>query len=385
MNVTDETVTDALLDDHVRKLRTRLRETLAADVTPHAARYDRTGAFAGPSYQHLARAGLAGLLFPAEYGGTADGTVAYAMAVEEIAAACAATSLIYMTQTHAAYPVLLAGSAEQRAAHIPGLCSGALYGSLAVTEPDAGSDVADLRTTARRDGDGYVLDGAKTFITNGDVADVIVVFATVDRTAGRRGVTAFLVPGSSPGLSRGRPLRKMGMHGSSTVELFFAGVRLSAAARLGAEGGGWPISMRAVTKSRISAAAQGVGLGTAAYTATAGLLHGRGPVPPDVAFRLAGMRARLVAARALLYATAAAVDRHPDGDHTAGVSAVKLVATDLGVALADEACALLGPDGDREDLGVERLLRDAKVTQIYDGTNEIQRLIIARDTARRFA
>ncbi|MDG4834317.1 acyl-CoA dehydrogenase family protein [Solwaraspora sp. WMMD1047] len=382
MSHTDEVTTDAFLDGRARQLRNRLRATLAASVAPGVEHRDRTGEFAGPAYQALAREGLAGVLFPAELGGTGHGTVGYAMAVEEITAVCPATSLIYMTQTHAAYPILVAGTPAQQAAYIPDLCAGTAYGSLAVTEPDAGSDVSALRTTAKPDGDGYLIDGAKTFITNGDVADVIVLFATVDPAAGRAGVTAFLVPGDAEGLSRGRPFEKMGMHGSSTVELFLDRVRVPATARLGPEGGGWPVTMRSVTKSRISAAAQGVGIATAAYAAVAGRFRAAGPIPPELGFRLAGLRSRVLAGRALLYATAAAVDRD-ERDSVAAVSAAKLFCTDLGVQVADEACALLGADGDRADLGVERLLRDAKVTQIYDGTNEIQRLIIARDTAGR--
>ena len=379
----DEATTDRLLSDRARAVRSQVRAVVHDQVAPRAASCDTTGAFAGESYQALARAGLAGLLFPADLGGTADDALTYAAAVEEIAAACAATSLIYMTQMHAGYPILLAGTQEQQRTWIPRLCADAAYGSLAITEPDAGSDVSSIRTTAVRDGDGYLVSGAKTFITTGDIADVIILFATVDPSAGRRGVTAFVLPGTAEGLSRGQPLKKMGMHGSSTAELFLDRVRLPASARLGADGEGWRISMGSVNKSRISAAAQGVGIGRAAYQVAVRVLHERGPVPQDVAFTLAEMRARVLAARSLLYATASAVAAGTGEDLTADVSAMKLFCTDLGVDLADQACDLLGSLGDRQAMGAERLLRDAKVTQIYDGTNEIQRLIISRDVARR--
>ena len=377
---TDESVAERLLDERGRQVRDQLRRVLADRVAPHVWHHDETGEFAGQRCQAIAEAGLGGLLFPAELGGTDDSAVTYAMAVAEIAAVCPATSLIYMTQMHAAYPILLMGSPEQQRTWIPRLCSAESFGSLAITEPDAGSDVAALRTTARRDGQDYVLRGSKTFITNGDVADILIVFATVDRTAGRRGITAFLVPGDAPGLTRGRPLRKMGMHGSSTAELFLDEVRVPEAARLGGEGEGWLLSMRSVVKSRLSAAAQGVGIATRAYQLASSLSSVDGQVDQAAAFDLADMRTRLLTGRLLLYATAAAIDAGLE-NLTAQVSAMKLWCTDLGVWMADRACDLLGPRGDLAGCEVERLLRDAKVTQIYDGTNEIQRLIISRDTS----
>lgn len=385
MNRADELVPDTLLGPAELELRRRLRVVLAVEVAPRAAGLDATGEFAGPSYQALARAGLAGLLFPPQYGGTAHGTLGYAMAVAEIAAVCASTSLVYMTQMHAGYPILVAGTEAQRRAHLPGLCSGERYGSLAITEPDAGSDVAALRTIARRDGDGYVLDGAKTFITTGDRADVIVCFATVDPGAGRRGLTAFVVDGTASGLRRGRTLAKLGMHGSSTAELFLDGVRVSADAVLGGEGGGWALSMRSVVKSRISAAAQGVGLAMGAYLAGVDQLHRAERPPQRTAFALAELRAAITAGRLLLYATAAATDRADAPDLTAEVAMTKLVCTDLGVRVADAMTELLGPAGDLVAVAVERHLRDAVVTQIYDGTNNIQKLLVDRDTRRRLA
>jgi alkylation response protein AidB-like acyl-CoA dehydrogenase len=378
----DEPVTERLLDERAREVREQLRTIIDAEIAPNAAHYDETGEFAGPSYLALARAGMAGLLFPAELGGSGDNAVTYAMAVAEIAARCPATSLIYMTQMHAGYPVMLAGTEEQRRRWVPPLCRGELYGSLAITEPAAGSDMASMTTTARRDGDGYRVSGSKTFITNGDVAGLIIVFATVDRSAGRRGITAFLMPGDAPGLARGRVLAKMGMHGSSTAELFFDQVYLPESARLGAEGEGWSISMRSVVKSRLSAAAQGVGIATRAYELAARSYHGRQSADQATGSDLAELRTRLLTGRTLLYATAAAIEDGIAGID-AQVSAMKLWCTDLGVELADRACDLLGAEGDLACYEAERLLRDARVTQIYDGTNEIQRLIIARDSAHR--
>ncbi|MGY1605136.1 acyl-CoA dehydrogenase family protein [Geodermatophilus sp. SYSU D00815] len=386
----DEEVADALLDEREREVRTRTREVVAEHVAPGAAARDRDHAFAHESYQALARAGLGGLLVPEEYGGTADSTVAYAAAMEEITAGCAATSLVYMTQMHAAYPILHSGSPELARRYVPGLVDGSSYGSLGVTEPGAGSDASSLRTLAvpeaGADGaaSGYRITGSKTFITTGDRADVVICFATLDPAAGRRGITAFVVDGDAPGLTRSAPFAKMGMHGSSTAELFFDRTPVAASARLGGEGEGWAIVVSSVTKSRISAAAQGVGLARGAYAHALAALHRvHGPsLPADVGFALAEMRGRILSGRLMLLAVAREVDR--SGGATGGaIGLMKQTCTDIGWQVAVAATRVLGRFGDLAVLGAERYLRDAKVTQIYDGTNEVQRLLVARDTAGR--
>lgn len=380
-HVFDEPVADSLLEASELSLRDRVRDVVATEVQPRARMWDRDRTFAHTSYQALAAAGLGGLLFPESLGGQAATTTGYAVAVEEIASACGATSLVYVTQTHTAFPIFTAGSAELAARHVPGLCRGDLYGSLAISEPNAGSDMSRLRTTARRDGQHYVLNGSKTFITTGDRADVIVCFASMDPSAGRAGITAFAVEGHAPGVNRGRTLQKMGMHGSSTAELFFDDVRVPASSRLGDEGSGWQVLTNSVVKSRISAAAQGVGIARGAYARTLAVLHSRGKIPPSIAFVLADLRAQILQGRLLLLTTARAAD-----DHSAGVDDVammKLACTDLGWRTASTCMDLLGSEGDVADLDVERYARDVRVTQIYDGTNEIQRLLIARGTSQR--
>ena len=381
----DEPVADQLLDAREREVRDRTRAVVAEHVAPGAAARDRDHVFAQDSYRALTAAGLGGLLVPAEYGGTDDSTVAYAAAMEEVTAGCAATSLVFMTQMHAAYPVLHAGSPELARATVPGLVDGSRFGALGVTEPGAGSDASSLRTQATRTGDGgYALTGSKTFITTGDRADVIVVFATLDPAAGRRGITAFLVDGDAPGLTRSAPFAKMGMHASSTAELFLDATPVPASSRLAGEGEGWAIVVSSVTKSRISAAAQGVGLARGAYAHALAALHRlHGPaLPADVAFALAEMRGKILAGRLLLLQVAREVDR--SGAATGGaIGLMKQQCTDLGWQVAVAATKVLGRYGDLAVLGVERYLRDAKVTQIYDGTNEVQRLLVARDTAGR--
>lgn len=381
----DEPAADRLLDEREHHVRSRVRAVVAAEVAPRAAEADRTHTFAGESFQALARAGWVGLLFAEEHGGTGDSTVAYAAAMEEITAGCAATSMIFMTQTHAGYPIVLGGESALIGAHVPRLLSGDAYGSLAITEPNAGSDVSSLRTTARTDADGgYRISGAKTFITTGDRSDVIVCFASVDRSAQRGGVTAFVVDGASAGVGRGAPLAKMGLHGSTTAELFLDDVRVPASHRLGEPGSGWDIMLKAVAKSRISAAAQGVGFARGAYVHALAHLRERygARLPQATAFRLAELRGRILQARLLLLATAREVDS-ADAPPTAQVAMAKQTCTDLGFSVALASSRLLGAAGDLRDFGVERYVRDAKAAQIYDGTNEVQRLLIARDTDRR--
>ncbi|MEU3273940.1 acyl-CoA dehydrogenase family protein [Saccharomonospora sp. NPDC006951] len=379
----DESAADALLTERELRVRAEVRDVVAHEVAPRAAEADREHRFVHESYQSLASAGLAGLIFPERLGGTGDTNVAYAAAMEEITAGCAATSLVYMTQTHAAYPIMMAGSAELASRYIPGLLEGTAYGALGITEPGAGSDVASLRSLATPVADGYSLSGGKTFITTGDRADVIICFASVDRALGRKGITAFVLNGESAGLERGQPLSKMGMNGSTTAELFFDNVHIPSDHLLGEQGGGWRVVMNSVIKSRISAAAQGVGIARAAYARTLAALrrvHGS-RLPDEAAFGLATLRGQILQGRLLLFAVAREVDRSST-PNAGQIGIMKQSCTDLGWNVSREAMRILGPYGDLADLGVERCLRDSKVTQIYDGTNEVQRLLIARDTAR---
>jgi alkylation response protein AidB-like acyl-CoA dehydrogenase len=385
----DERALEALLGERERELREAVREVVRREVVPRARQVDAESEFPEQSFRALADAGLAGLLVPVEYGGAGASTLSYAIAVEEIASACGSTSTVYMTQMHCAYPIMLCGSEEQRQRFLPDLAEGRIYGAIAVTEPEVGSDAGAMKTRAERSGEEYRIDGAKTFITSGDRAGVIVVWATLDPRSPRDGITTFLVEGDRPGLATGAVLEKLGMKGSSTAELFFEDCRVPLANRLGEEREGFALTLRSVVKSRISAAAQGAGFARAAYERTAvwaheqGLLSGSRRDAQDLQFAIADLRMRATAARAMLYLTARLVDDHVGADPVAEVSAAKAFCTDTAVAVAQRAVALLGEDGDRKDLELERILRDAKVTQIYDGTNQIQRVLIARDTRLR--
>ena len=387
-NALDESSADRLLTDRELALRRRVREIVATDVAPRGADIDRSHAFAHDSYQALASAGLGGLIFPKEWGGTGDTNVAYAAAMEEIAAGCAATSLVYMTQVHAAYPIWKSGSDALAERFIPSLLDGRTYGSLAITEPDAGSDVSALRTRVTRIGTSdrptYSISGSKTFITTGDRSDVLVCFATIDPRRGRDGVTALVVEGDRAGLSRGTPFAKMGMHGSSTAEVFFTEVEVPADNLLGEEGAGWQVVMASVVKSRISAAAQGVGIARAAYGETLACLHRLhgGHIPADLSSALADMRGEVLRGRLLLFAVAREADQMDDPSR-GQIAIMKQSCTDLGWRVSVAATRILGAYGDLVEIGVERRLRDAAVTQIYDGTNDVQRMLIGRDTRSR--
>lgn len=379
----DEPAADAALTGRERHIRALTRDVVAREVAPRAARLDEEHEFAHDSVQALAAEGLCGLVFPEHLGGTGDTNVAYALAMEEVTVGCAATSLVFMTQMHGAYPILLAGNDDLQRRYIPGLLDGSRYGALGITEPDAGSDVSSMTTTATPTAEGWSLTGQKTFITTGDRADVIICFATVDRSLGRKGITAFVVEGGWDGVGHGQPFHKMGMHGSSTAELFFDQVAVPRENLLGDEGNGWAVVMSAVVKSRISAAAQGVGLARSAYARTLAALtrlHGK-RLPDEHTFALAELRGRILQGRLLLHAVARQVDADP---HVAPgqIGMMKQTCTDLGFQAAVEAVRILGPYGDLAVLGVERCLRDAKVTQIYDGTNEVQRLLIGREITR---
>lgn len=379
----DEPAADALLSDRERELRSTTRTIVANSIAPHAAETDREHTFTGTHARRLADAGLMGLVFPRQFGGTEDTNVSYAAVVEEVAAGCASTSLVFVTQMHVAYPLLLAGTEDLKERYIPGLLDGSAWGSLGITEPNAGSDVSGMRTTATPVDGGYRINGSKTFITTGDVADVIAGFATGDRNAGRDGIGAFVIDGDAEGVTRGQPFHKLGMNGSSTAEVFFDDVFVPAENVLAEPGAGWDVVMRSVIKSRISAAAQGVGIARAAYARTLHALHQRHGhrFSDEATFALATLRGQILQGRLLMLTVARQVDENPEVA-PGQIGMMKQSCTDLGWDVSLECMRILGAWGDLEDIGVERCLRDSKVTQIYDGTNEIQRLLIGRETSR---
>jgi alkylation response protein AidB-like acyl-CoA dehydrogenase len=354
-------------------------------IRPHAAKVDAESTFPAEGLKDLASEGLGVLLMPRDLGGTGASSATYADALARVSAACGSTSTVYMTQMHCAHPIHLQGSDEQVEKWIPRLCDGSAVGAIALTEPGAGSDVGTMRTFARPDGDNYVINGEKTFISNGDRADVIVLFTSTDLRRGKDGVTAFLLETAElDGFEVGAPMKKLGQKGASTVSLAFQDCVIPASARMGAEGEGYPLLLRSVVRSRISAAAQGVGFAqggfdrVVAWAAERDLLSSRTAAAQDLQFELARLRGEITAARAMLFSVCDQVDAGGE-EPVAEVSLAKLHCTTLGTRVAAACIALLGPDGDLVELGVERQLRDAKIAEIYDGTNQIQSMLVARD------
>jgi len=302
--------------------------------------------------------------------------------VEEVAYACASTAVCL--DVHASVgtePLLLLGSEEQRQRFVPDLAAGRTMAAFALTEPEAGSDAAAIRTVARRDGADYLLDGAKTFISNAGVAGLYTVLAATDRALGTRGISAFLIPSDTPGLRVGRPLHKMGLRASITAEVAFEGCRVPGANRLGAEGDGFKTAMQALDSGRIGISAQAIGLTRAAMDEVGRILtaHGRGGsrTAQGIQFALADMATATEAARLLTWEAAKLCDAGQPFTRLASMA--KLLSTDTAMAAATTALDLAGDVASPGDMvRLERFFRDAKATQLYEGTNQIQRVVIAR-------
>ena len=361
-----------------------VREVAVRHVAPRAAAADRSSELAAEVVHALAERHLLAMAVPREYGGEPRSSLEYALAMEELASACAATAvLVSVHNSLVAEPIVKWGTDEQRARYLPAMATGASLGAFALTEPSAGSDAASLRTRARRNGDEYRLDGSKVFITNGATAGLYLVFATLDPAAGARGIIAFLVPGGSPGLTVGLPEHKLGIRGSSTVQLYFDGCRVPAAQRLGGEGEGWRVAMSTLDSGRIGIAAQAVGIARAALQATVAYLSMtqlEAAPSQDVQWTLADMSVRVDAARLLVHRAASLKDAGERPMREA--AAAKLFAAETAVWIACRAVELCGADGCRGGSLVERCYRDAKITEIYEGTSEIQRLILGEQIWR---
>lgn len=362
----------------------RINSVVETVVRPSAAELDKTGAFPEAAIKAFGSADAGGIFMPRDLGGQGGTMQDYARAMTLIASACGATSTVYMTQMHCAHPIHANGTREQIERWVPALSRGEAIGGIALTEPSAGSDVATMTTTAKKVDGGYEITGGKTFISNGDRADIIVLFATVDRRLGKDGITAFLIDTKTVrGFTSGPPMKKLGQKAASTVDLTFDACFVPGSAVLGEVGAGYRILLDSVLASRISAAAQGVGFATGALEATCAEFEGRGLLSSrarewqDLQFFLSRTYAEVSAGRALLERTAGLVDAD-DPEAGIQVSVAKLYCTDLGVRVSSQCLGVLGESGDDQDLGVERCLRDAKITQIYDGTNQVQAMLIAR-------
>jgi alkylation response protein AidB-like acyl-CoA dehydrogenase len=362
-----------------------VRELARERVAPRAAEIDRSAEFPWDMVELMREHDLLRLPFDEQYGGTATGALMVLVAIEELSKVCATTGLILAVQELGSLGLKLAGTDEQKARYLPRLASGEWLIAYALTEPGSGSDSAAMRTEARREGDEYVLNGSKRFITNAGVAELYTVFAKTDPDAGHAGISAFVVEARAPGFEVGRIEPKMGIKGSTTGEIFFNDCRVPAGNLLGAEGEGFPIAMRILDRSRPGIGAQGLGLAQGAtdyaleYARTRETMGKPIAEHQLIAATLADMETKCEAARGLLYRCGQLIDEGAEGPELTKISAMaKLFCTDVAMEVTTDAVQILGGYGYISEYPVERMMRDAKITQIYEGTNQIQRLVIAR-------
>jgi alkylation response protein AidB-like acyl-CoA dehydrogenase len=381
-------VTYLLTADH-DELRAVVRELADERIAPRAAEIDAKSEFPWDLKELLAQQDLLGTWCEERFGGTELDGIGQAIVIEEVARADATTSLIPIVQKLGSLPIVLAGSDEQKERWFPKLASGEWLIAFALTEAAAGSDVAANRMRAVRDGDEYRLTGSKRFITHGSVANVLTVFGLTDPDAGgRKGMSAFIVETDTPGFAAPRLEHKMGIRGSPTAELTFDDVRVPVANRLGAEGDGFKIAMNTLDVSRLGIAAQAIGIAQGAidaavrYGAERQQFGKRVIDHQAIAFMLADMASRTEAARQLTYAAAARVDAKAS-DYAYWSSAAKLIAGDTAMQVTTDAVQVMGGYGYISEYPVERMMRDAKITQLYEGTQQVQRLIVSRELLKR--
>jgi alkylation response protein AidB-like acyl-CoA dehydrogenase len=372
------------LSDEQRMLRDLARKVARERIAPHAARYDELEAYPEDSMRAILESGLFAIWVPEAYGGTDMGALALALVTEEIAYACAATATQYLDQPLGGLPILLAGTEAQKQKYLPGLATGEILAAYSLSEPGAGSDAAGLRTTAVRRGDHYVLNGSKQWCTNGDHADVVTVFATVDPARRAKGVTAFLVDKGAPGFEVGKKERKLGIRASPTVALHFTDCAIPVAQRLGAEGEGFKLAMATLDITRPATGSMAVGIAQAALDAAVGYAKERRQFGQPIAafqgiqFMLADMAMQTHAARLMVHHAARQLDTGIRAN-TYEASMAKCWAGDAAMKVATDAVQVFGGYGYTREFPVERFMRDAKIMQIYEGTNQIQRLIIAKE------
>ncbi|HEX5622634.1 MAG TPA: acyl-CoA dehydrogenase family protein [Solirubrobacteraceae bacterium] len=375
--------TYALTDDQL-EFRATIRQIVAERVAPRAAEIDAKAEYPWDIRKLFSEHDLLGLPFPEEYGGTGTGTLMLNIAVEEVARACASSALILMIQELGTLPIQLFGTDELKQRFLPRCATGEWTPAFALSEPEAGSDPGGMITRAVRDGDEWVVTGTKNWITNLGVADFYVVFAKTDPSAARsRGISAFVVEADRPGFSVGKLEHKLGIKGSPTGQPIFDDVRIPAGNLIGEEGRGMHVALGTLDHSRLGVAAQAVGIAQGATDHAAAYARERRQFGQPISefqgiqFKLADMETRTAAARELLYRACSKIDRgEPDAGKYSAMA--KLFASDAAMAVTVEAVQVLGGYGYVTEYPVERYMRDAKITQIYEGTNEIQRLVIAR-------
>jgi butyryl-CoA dehydrogenase len=374
---------DYFLTEDQIALRDLVRQIADEKVRPVAAKYDRDGTFPWDLVKVFAEAGLFSSVVPEEYGGMGLGVLELALITEELSKACGGIALSVAASALGMFPILISGTDEQRKKYLPDLAAGKKLAAFCLTEPEAGSDAGSMKTRALKKGDEYLLNGTKHFITNGGVAEVFTVIAVSDPERGTRGTTAFIVEKNFPGFKVGKEEDKMGIRASSTTEVIFEDCRVPEKNRLAREGEGFAVAMKTLDKSRPGVAAQALGIAQGAFDealkyAKTRVQFGHPIISLQaIQFMLADMATQIEAARALLYQAARNVDADCKG--MGQVSAMsKLLASDVAMKVTTDAVQIFGGYGYMRDYPVEKYMRDAKITQIYEGTNQIQRLVIAR-------
>jgi alkylation response protein AidB-like acyl-CoA dehydrogenase len=368
-------------------IREAVRAVCEGKVAPNAAAADESGEFPQASYDALRAADFHAPHIPVEYGGAGADALATAIVIEEVARVCASSSLIPAVNKLGTMPLLLSASEELNRRYLPPVAAGDAMFSYCLTEREAGSDAASMKTRAERDGDHYVLNGVKCFITNAGVSEYYTVFAVTEPGVGARGISAFVVEKSDAGVSFGAPEKKLGIKGSPTREVYFDNVRIPASRMIGAPGTGFATAMRTLDHTRVTIAAQAVGIAQGALDFAKGYIQERKQFGKAVAdfqgiqFMLADMGMKVEAARQLTYVAAGKSERG-DADLTYFGAAAKCFASDAAMEVSTDAVQLLGGYGYTKDFPVERMMRDAKITQIYEGTNQVQRIVMARQLLR---
>ncbi|WP_371501648.1 acyl-CoA dehydrogenase family protein [Kitasatospora sp. NBC_00374] len=372
------------LSEEHEMLREAVRSLAEAKIAPFAAEVDEQGRFPQEALDALQGSDLHAVHVPEEYGGAGADALATVLVIEEVARVCASSSLIPAVNKLGSLPVQLSGSEELKAKYLGALARGEGMFSYCLSEPEAGSDAAGMRTRAVRDGDFWVLNGVKRWITNAGVSEFYTVMAVTDPSLRSKGISAFVVEKGDAGVSFGAPEKKLGIKGSPTREVYFDNVRIPADRMIGAEGTGFATAMKTLDHTRVTIAAQAIGIAQGALDYAKGYVKERKQFGKAIAefqgvqFMLADMAMKLEAARQLTYA-AAAKSQRTDGDLTFFGAAAKCFASDVAMEVTTDAVQLLGGYGYTRDYPVERMMRDAKITQIYEGTNQVQRIVMARN------
>ncbi|ABB15094.1 acyl-CoA dehydrogenase [Carboxydothermus hydrogenoformans] len=380
---------DFRLSEEHELLRQTVRDFAEKEVAPSAAERDEQERFDREIFKKMAELGLTGIPWPEEYGGAGMDYIAYAIAVEELSRVCASTGVTLSAHVSlGSFPIYKYGTEEQKQKYLKPLALGEKLGAFGLTEPSAGSDAGSLKTTAVRDGDYYILNGSKIFITNGGEAEIYVVFATVDKSKGHRGISAFIVEKGTPGFSFGKKEKKLGIRSSPTVELVFENCRIPKENLLGEEGQGFKIALSTLDGGRIGIAAQAVGIAQGAYEAAVKYAKERTQFGKPIAefqgvsFVLADMATKIQAARLLVYHAAWLESNNLPYGKAAAMA--KLFASETAMEVTTKAVQIFGGYGYTREYPVERMMRDAKITEIYEGTSEVQRIVISSYILKEF-